>query len=192
MTGGQAPAWTGILFRREVLQQVGFIDPETLGPSDLDYTLRLAATFPFVVERRPAAVFTLNASSFSATQPLSSFWPGWQKMFRNIENLKGLATSDRECLLLALHADAQRMLFRRGGNAIAAGRYEFARDAARALVDDYGMHARAGMLRATVFSCEWIPGFQRVATAGYRSLERRIVKSRYELQERYGYLLRPE
>lgn len=191
MTAGMAPAWTGIVFRREVLEQVGFLDPEALSPGDLDYTLRLAARYSYVVEKYPSAVFTLNAQSASATQPLSSFWPGWQKMFRNIEALDMLSVSDRERLLIALHLDARRMLFRRGGNALALGRYEFARDAALALDGDYSESWRANVLRVLAHICERVPVAQRVLTGIYRAVERRIVRSRQGLQVRYGHLLRP-
>ncbi|SFS05948.1 Glycosyl transferase family 2 [Dyella sp. OK004] len=191
MTAGLAPAWTGIVFRREVLEQVGFLDPEALSPGDLDYTLRLAARYSYVVEKYPSAVFTLNTQSASATQPLSSFWPGWQKMFRNIEALDMLSVSDRDRLLAALHADARRMLFRRGGNALASGRYEFARDAALALDRDYSKTSRANVLRALAVVCERVPVAQRVLTLIYRAIERRMVRSRQGLRARYGHLLQP-
>lgn len=192
MTGGTAPTWTGIVFRREVLELAGFIDRETQGPSDLDYTIRLGARFPYVFEKIPVAVFSINPQSFSATQPLSSFWPGWLKMFRNVERLDTLAACDRCRLLEALHADARRMLFRRGINALAGGRGDFARDAARALTSDYSERARAMLLRLLAFACERIPGVQLAMTWVYRALERRIVQARSELQTRYGHLLRPE
>jgi glycosyltransferase involved in cell wall biosynthesis len=191
MTGGMAPTWTGILFRREVLELAGFIDPETVGPSDLDYTLRLGARFPYLLERDPVAVFTLNSEGFSATQPLSSFWPGWLKMFRNVQGLPGLNLDDRERLVSALHIDAQRMLFRRGINALAAGRRDYACEAAEALEMHYSQSARAAFLRGLASGCGRIPGMQPALTQVYRLLERQIVRSRKQLQQRYGHLLLP-
>jgi glycosyltransferase involved in cell wall biosynthesis len=192
MTGGLAPTWTGIVFRRELLDVLGFIDPETLGPADLDYTLRLGARFPYLVEKHPSAVFTINSGSFSATQPLSSFWPGWQKMLGNIGGLESIGAPDRHRLLVALHADARRMLFRRGVNALANGRTGFAKDAASALSGSYSGHLRPWLLRGLSFSCDHIPGFQRAFRNLYGGMERRIVKSRIELQEKFGHLLRVE
>lgn len=189
MTGGLAPTWTGIVFRREVLERAGFIDPETLGPSDLDYTLRLGARFPFVFEKVPVAVFSIHGSGFSATQPLSSFWPGWLRMIENIKAMPGLMDADRERLLTALNADARRMLFRRGANALAAARLDFARAAAAVLSEHYGQTVRSGLLRAMAEGCETIPGGQRLVTACYRLLERRLVASRADLQRTHGHLL---
>lgn len=191
MTGGTAPTWTGIVFRREVLDVAGFIDPETMGPADLDYTLRLGARFPYIFEKRPVAVFSISSQSISANQPLSSFWPGWLKMLENIERLDTLADADRAVLLAALHRDARRMLFRRGLNALAGRRLDFARDAAAALADFDSARPASILLRSLAWGCETIPGAQRAFAWCYRRLERGIIASRSELQERYAHLLRP-
>lgn len=191
MTGGTAPTWTGIVFRREVLDLAGFIDPETKGPADLDYTLRLGARFPFLFEKRPVAVFSIGSQSISANQSLSSFWPGWLKMLDNIGALDTLADPDRAALLAALHRDARRMLFRRGVNALAGRRLDFARDAAAALADFDAGRPGSTVLRSLIWACGAIPGAQPALTWGYRRLERRIIESRNALQERYGHLLRP-
>lgn len=190
MTGGMAPTWTGIVFRRDVLEQMGFPDTEIGGPSDLDYCIRLASRFPYLIEKYPSAVFTINPESFSATQPLSSFWPGWIKMFRNIPELDSLTTQDRKLLLEALNDDAVRMLFRRGANALSTGRLEYARDAAQVLAAHYGRSVQAMVLRVLAFACASIPGAQVTLSHFYKTMERRIVSSRKELQGRYGHLLR--
>jgi glycosyltransferase involved in cell wall biosynthesis len=191
ITGGMSPTWTSIVFRREALASVGLPDRETLGPMDLDFVLKIAARHPFVLSKAPTAVFTLNAESFSATQPLSSFWPGWRKMFRNLEELPGLAPEVRAELLARLHADARRMLFRRGANALAQGRGDFAVDAAGALASDYDAHARATLLRSLAWACARVPGAQRLYRAAYQRAERRIVAARAPLQAEFGHLLHP-
>ncbi len=192
MMHGAALTWTGIVFRREVLAKVGFLDQETLGPSDLDYMLRISARHPFLVYKVPSAVFTMNSASFSATQPMASFWPGWQKMFRNLESTPDLDPRWKAKALAALHQDAKRMLFRRGANALAEGRYDFARDSATILRNQYKQSARAGLLRVLASACERSAVGRRVYTGAYRFSERIIVKARGALQARYGHLLRPD
>jgi glycosyltransferase involved in cell wall biosynthesis len=191
ITGGMSPTWTSIVFRREVLDSVGLPDRDTLGPMDLDFVLKIAARHPFVLSKAPTAVFTLNTASFSATQPLSSFWPGWRKMLRNFEQLPGLDPAVRSQLLARLHADARSMLLRRGANALAQGRGDFALDAAAALAADYSAHARATLLRTLAWACAHVPGVQRLFGAAYRRAERRIVASRAPLQAQFGHLLQP-
>lgn len=189
MMHGMAPVWTGIVFRRELLKQIGFLDQTTLGPADLDFTLRAAATHPFVLSKHPSAVYTLNSESFSATQPLSSFWPGWQKMFLNMESNAALDEHARREALAALHKDAQLMLFRRGANALAAERYDFTREAAQALRTYYGMRGRSWTLRFLASLCETAPWLQRVYARAYRGWERHLVASRAHLEAKYGHLV---
>lgn len=189
MTGGKAPTWTGIVFRREVLDLVGFLDPEALGPSDFDYTIRLGALLPFVFERVPVAVFTINPEGFSETQPLASFWPGWLKMLANVQHHAGLGEEAKLRLLAALNRDAKRMLFRRGVNALAAGRIDFANDAADVLLDHYELRLKPAILRSLASACLGVPGFQRALSCCYRMLERSIVHSRSQLRDKYAHLL---
>jgi len=189
MMNGLAPSWNGIVFRREILDSIGFPDKEALGPSDLDFVLKAAASYPFILRKHPSAVFTLNAASFSATQPLSSFWPGWQKMFQNIENSVALDDREKQIALAALHKDARRMLFRRGAHVLSSGRYDFARGAAKALQVQYGRAGRPFLLRAIATACELFPWFQHRYTNLYHMAERRLVKNRADLQRRFGHLI---
>jgi glycosyltransferase involved in cell wall biosynthesis len=188
MCGGLAPTWTGIVFRTAILHESGFIDPETLGPSDLDFTLRLACRYAFYVERVPVAVFSLNPASFSATSPLSSFWPGWLKMLTNIENESSIKRSARQVILSHLNSDAKRMLFRRGLNALAASRHDFAMDAASALRETFSDYARSVMLDGIrIFAA--IPGGQRIVTSTYRWMERGIIRRRRDLHSKLTKIL---
>jgi hypothetical protein len=186
-----APIWTGVVFRREVLDRVGVPDKELVGPSDLDYMIRITAQFPYLMKKIPAAAFMLNPASFSATQPLASFWPGWKKMFSNLEALEVLTGEAKTNALAALKADGRQMLLRRGANVLAQGRYDFARDAANALDTDCGRPGRAAILRCIAWTCERSVLAQRCYTRAYRFAERRQVRNRSELQKRYAQFIRP-
>jgi glycosyltransferase involved in cell wall biosynthesis len=188
MMHGRAPTWTGIVFRRELLDRIGFLDQETRGPSDLDFMLR-AASQPFVLSKSPSAVYMLNTESFSTTQPLSAFWPGWQKLFQNIKANEALDEPTRGAALNALHRDAQRMLFRRGANALVGERYDFAREAAQALQGYYLMTGRSWTLRILAVLCARVPLMQRLYAGAYRRWERHLVASRTDLEARYGHLV---
>lgn len=190
MTGGMAPTWTGIVFRREVLDRVGLPDQAVLGAADLEYCLRVAAKFPFVLEKYPSAVFMLSGETYSMTQPLSSFWPGWQRMLHKLEADDSLDGAFKLQALAAVRGDARRMLFRRGANALAAARLDFTRDAATVLTRDCELTGRARLLMCLASVCERSRLAQRAYTGAYRLAERRIVKAQHVLQARYGSLLR--
>lgn len=191
MTNGMAPAWTSILFRRDAINKVGLLDMEALGPSDLEFCLRLTARHPYIAEKYPAAVLTLNSESFSATQPMSSFWPGWKHMLEKIARDHEFSTDFKRIALSRLQSDARKMLFRRGANALAAGRLEFVNDAADALANDCNELMRAYVLRSIAAGCARSSTIQKLYTTSYRWMERRIVASRYHLQAAYGHLLKP-
>ena len=189
MTRGRAPTWTGIVFRRTVLERFGLPDRDALGPADFDFVLRAAAHYPFIVEKHPSAVFTLNRSSFSAMQPLSSFWPGWVRIAANIRAWNIWDDATRERIAQAIEFDARRMLFRRGIHAVVAGRMDYAGDASAALRSVKGGSARGLLLDA--LSCfSRLPGTRALMAAAYGWMETRVILQRGDLQSRYGSLLR--
>lgn len=188
---GDAPCWVGTLFRSTAIEEIGLLDEQVGGAIDLDYMLRLAARHPYIVSKMPAAIYTMNKEAASETSPLSAFWPGWLKMIDNIEAIESLPADTRHGIVLVLHADARRMLFRRGASALAKGSYEFARQSALALQKQYHALAKSLLLRSIAMICEHVPLTQRIYTACYRALERRLINQRGALKKKYAGLSRP-
>jgi glycosyltransferase involved in cell wall biosynthesis len=187
---GNAPCWAGTVFRRHAIDEIGLLDENVGGPADLDYMLRAAARHPYIVSKLPVAVFTMHAASISSTAPLSTFWPGWLKMIENIGREPGLSPEARTEIVEALHADASRMLFRRGAAALEKGNLEFARRCAQELQRHYRMFARAALLRSLAFACAFVPGMQWLYARCYRAAERRIIRQREALRVKYAGFLR--
>ncbi len=67
MLGNKHPTWTAILFRREVVEKVGVLD-DSVGPIDLDYELRVAARFPYLVFFEPSAAYVHHQDRVSTTE----------------------------------------------------------------------------------------------------------------------------
>jgi hypothetical protein len=190
LTGGMAPVWTSILFRSSVIQNIGLLDISLQGPTDLEYCLRIAAHYPYIVEKHPSAAYILNSESFSATQPMSAFWPGWKKMIEKFKNDGSLSDEFKNIIISILQYDAQKMLFRRGANALAAGRLDFAKDAADALSLECNQRLKGLLLYFLIASCTKSKNFQALYTKSYRNAESRIINSQKALQVKYGHLLR--
>jgi hypothetical protein len=74
--------WTGILFRREVKDVVGLLDGDIGAPSDTDFIYRTAARCPYVLVKRPGAVFVYWGQDINYFQSQA----GLRKMISNIEN----------------------------------------------------------------------------------------------------------
>jgi hypothetical protein len=83
------------------------------------------------------------------------------------------------------------MLFRRGANAIASGRFDFAKAAADAMEEGGRRSFNAITLRMLADLSNKVPPFASIYSRAYRFVEGRIVRSRAHLQDHYGDLLRP-
>ncbi|HPL67571.1 MAG TPA: glycosyltransferase family 2 protein [Smithellaceae bacterium] len=86
--GEKYPIWTGILFRRGVIELTGGLDEEMVGAADLDFVYRISAKAPFVISKEPVAICVNHSTSLSAYPSLSAYWPSWLKMIRNITDDK--------------------------------------------------------------------------------------------------------
>lgn len=190
MMHSRAPTWTGIVFRRSVLECLGPPDQLAGGPSDLDFVLRAAAHWPFIVSAHPSAVFTLNAQSFSSTQPLSAFWPGWVHMMSKVPNWPVLDACAKQRIAADLEQDAKRMLFRRGIFAMIGRRRDFATEAASILRRTPGGRLR-GWLLTLALDTSRIHVVHRLLACIYGRLETLVISRRNDLQKRHGHLLRP-
>ncbi len=81
---GNHPDWTGVVFRRDVLSEVGLLD-EHVGPAfDLDLLMRTATSFPYVISHTCVAIFTVHATSSCGTATWRFFWPGWREIVRHV------------------------------------------------------------------------------------------------------------
>ncbi|HUD02036.1 MAG TPA: glycosyltransferase [Rhabdochlamydiaceae bacterium] len=86
--------WTGILFRKEVIAAIGGLDP-TIKPIDLDFVLKAAARFTYVVSQKPCAIFFHHPASYSGNCGLKLIWPGWLKIIENLKNVVAEAEKEK-------------------------------------------------------------------------------------------------
>jgi hypothetical protein len=150
-------AWTSVLFRKEVIYEVGSIDLEVGAPSDLDFLLRIAARFPFVVSREPAAIWLDSHESRSAKADSKSVWPGWLKMIRNLTEDQRIPLHIRSRSEQILTSQLKRKLFWVGSNSIRQKNFEDAYQVASILRGSYGQTAKANLILFTAWFCEQIP-----------------------------------
>lgn len=190
MTGGLAPTWTGAVIRRDVLETVGLLDEAVGAPSDLDWILRISARHPFIICKRPVALFVIHPESFSETGPLSAIWPGWKKMIENLTVGGALSPEETACIAARLDADARRMLFRRSLGALSKSDYSYVREAANVLSAHYRQRWSSASLKILQTVCSRLPLAQRCYTFGYSTAVRRALGARADLRRRHGELVR--
>ena len=62
-----------------MVQKIGKLDPE-IPIIDVDYLLRAAAKFPYVINTKPCGLFISHPASYSRNAGLKLFWPGYFKI----------------------------------------------------------------------------------------------------------------
>ena len=89
--------WTGILFRKEVIEAIGGID-KTVKPIDVDFVLKAAARFPYVVSQKPCALFMHHSSSYSGNSGLKLVSPSWFIITENLKKIDRLSELEKKKL----------------------------------------------------------------------------------------------
>ena len=160
------PTWTGILFRRSVVDAVGLLDAEVGMAADFDYVRRIAAKSPFLVLPSVGAVFVQHPESTSSHLSLDMMWPGTRKMAQNLLLDESLPLHFRCRLRPLLENEMGLSLFNSGWMALLDGRREECRRAAEILQREFRLWWRAGLLRTSAWLVEELPAF-RTFVAGH-------------------------
>lgn len=156
--------WTGLLFRREVLE-LGLLDPEIGLSSDMDLQLRIASRHAIAVAPRPGAIFLVHTASPSSYPRIRQYWPGWARMIAKIADNAQLTPEVRKAVQRGLERRLASALFRIGILSSSRGYEEEALLAAATLQSRYGHRLKPMLLRAVAGSCRRVPGVRAVLHA---------------------------
>lgn len=158
------PTWTGILFRREVRKVVGSFDMDAGQFSDLDFELRVAARFPFVISQKLGAILYTHPTSFSANNAnrVKNLWPYLAKIENNITNDKRIPLVTRQTAEILLKRDATKRLFRSGVALIINRHFDESREIACILREYYDSSLIYYILYATSHICQNIPPAHKI------------------------------
>lgn len=147
--------WTGILFKREVTEKIGFIDQEVGSASDLDFILRIASHCPFVVTKHLGAVFD---DSVSQVRSLSdTAWLGWLKMIHHITEDKSIPIDIRDYAEGSLISIFKKNLSITGMGYICRGNIVDSEKAVALHRDIFGESAITRILSVLIFIYKHLP-----------------------------------
>ena len=152
--------WTGTVFRRELMQQVGGLDPSIGSSSDLDFQLRIASHHPFATVSEPGAVFSWHPDSPSSHPGLDHFWPGWQRIIDKIRADDATPAEVRTVVAARMQRRLWMMLVLVGLYGSARGRFDDAEHAADVLRARYRAPIAATALRAVAAVARRLPPFR--------------------------------
>ena len=188
MLEGQHPTWTAILFRREAIDKVGLLDHAVCGPSDLDYELRAAARFPFVISKSPCAIWLVYPSSYSTLGGFDSQWPGWLKLINKLASDTSIPTSTRLCAEKKLSARAKRILFKIGIRSIEKKNYSDTHKAADVLQKYFKLQFKPFILLLSARLCAHYVLLHKLFVFLLDIKSRHLAWKRSHLRDNYGKL----
>lgn len=142
---GRCPPILGTLFRSEVVECVGFINPDIVH-SDTDYMCRIAAHYPFVASRRPCTLLMHHAQQTSRERRIAP----WLESFLAVRDRIGGDRSIPDPVLRQfarmLSPIFSRPIWYIGLDAVIRGDFAVARESARALRTHFGQRNQALLL----------------------------------------------
>jgi len=183
--------WVGILFRREALESVSALDPETAPSFDLDFELRLTAQCPFVVCDQPGALLVHHPDSTSGATRLSDTWPAFLKIIHNATGAVTIPSAVRKQAQIGMERRLAGRLYWLGGVAASQGRVGDADTAAALIVERYRWHRQAVVIRVAARVSAAVPPTRlafRLALGAYRLVRSRQLRA--TLGTDYGDRLR--
>ena len=177
MLDNRHPTWTTILFRREALEQVGYLDLDVGPPSDLDYELRVAARFPIVVSFHTCGAYVSHPESGSVRET-AAVVAGFERMRRAIASDERIEAATRGDLAARLQRQLRAKLLEVWVKALVRKEDEVALEAAVSMRDRHGPRAAGALLVAAWRAC--------VRIGALRALLAWIESRRLRLRARRG------
>ena len=158
---GSYSNWTGIVFKTEVAQAIGAIDP-SLKAVDVDYVFRIAARYPFAVSKKLGALFFQHPGSYSTANGLKLLVPGWQIMIDKLKKEEALSKEAKNQIEQRLIKDLHFQLFSLTIRLIEKNGLEAAAQAAEALSRQPGKQREGKAMSSLVRACTFFPFLQRL------------------------------
>jgi hypothetical protein len=163
------PDITGLVFRTDVIDHVGALDPALLN-ADYDFEWRIAARFPYVVSKEPCVVSVVHETQATRTSDTGVWLLSYRTMRGHLDANAALSAGTRaraHAVLAGTFGDALRVL---ALTALRDRNFVTARSLADALGDEFGRPREARLLRVLAESCERVPPLQLGLRAAYAAL----------------------
>ena len=149
--GDKYPIWTGIIFKSFVIKFTNGLDSET-GVCDLDFVSRIAAHYPFMVSKKTSAVCINHSDSSSQIARLSMYWPGWQKMMKNLTTDEELPSYLRNKIKKLLSNQIRELIFGVGVRSIKNRDFQQASTASKILFKELDALSKSKQLNCLLLS----------------------------------------
>jgi glycosyltransferase involved in cell wall biosynthesis len=147
------PNWTAILFKSEILKQVGFLNTDII-PIDYDFLMRIIARYPVLISNHPCSVFFHHNQSISHVNYLEAMWPGMFQVIENVIAQKEIPLALKPELQKFMMGKLNEWLFAAGISFIREKRFEEAQKASKILSEYFEEKSKAKILSYAAKTCE--------------------------------------
>jgi len=118
---------TGSIIRKEVIDKVGVINSDCGVLCDRDFCFKAAAQFPFIITKKPGAIFFAHESNYFFNDMNKHQWQQWKKYYDNSTENIFLDAETRKATEKHLYETLRGMLKNQGKQAILKKHYETAK-----------------------------------------------------------------
>lgn len=195
------PDITGLLFRTEVIEHVGSLDPALLN-ADYDFEWRIISRYPYVVSSEPCVVSVVHDTQATRTSDADAWLASYHTMRGHLAANESLSEDVRaraQTLLAGTFADAMLVV---GLTAVRDRNFAIAHGAARALEHEFGRARESRLLELLTGACERVPPLHGGLRAAYalvlasrrwrtRDLKRQIDGASLDREQLLGVGRRP-
>jgi glycosyltransferase involved in cell wall biosynthesis len=187
--------WTGMLFRYDLIKDIGGFDLN-VAAFDYDLELRASAACSYVVFHEPVAIFLSHQFSGSRFLPYDLVWPGWQLTTVKLSQDSLLSPQLRREAVRLLTKKMKRMLFSIGLEDVARELYDEAESVATIIRKHLGMRLQGRFLLILARLSKLVKPIRRLVTFSYHVRKRLRRTQLHYLQPKFGayakYLCMPD
>jgi glycosyltransferase involved in cell wall biosynthesis len=149
------PPITGTVFRREVIEHVGLLDPDVLN-ADFDYEWRIVSRFPYVISKKPCMIVYIHEGQETRSHNANAWAQSYLAMRKRLGENDVLPPDIRQQAEALLTSGFAGAIFLNGLIVLRDGNFAFARTSADVLHRVFHEHWRSSLLRILTRSCESI------------------------------------
>jgi len=187
------PTWTGILFRKGVIEKIGLINEKVNIISDLDFQFRIASHFPFVISLNAGAIFMAHIESTWVQADIENIIKDYYKIINNLIEDKHIPIDVRRYVKNVLEKRVEKISFSRGIISILQNNYGDTEKIIKVLSYNYHLKKRAFIISIIAKTCKYFPPikyFFVLLSKSCKFFARTYRKKKYQnLHERYKNIL---
>jgi len=154
--------WTGILFKREVIERVGLLDEKVNTSSDADFEYKIAVNFPFSVSPEVGAIHQINPEGAFSLIKIQDFWLQYLKIIKNLTKDEKIPPSVRSKIEKILIHELKKNLFYLSLRYFLRKDYEESSKGLEILYNYYHFRGRVFLLKSVIKLCKCFPFFHKV------------------------------